>query len=276
MSSALITGASSGIGRATAERLAAAGWTVWAGVRELADGAAVASGHSTCPRPRPLELDVADEASIAGAFAQIEREGGLDAVVNNAGIGVAGPLELLTSEELRRQLEVNVIGQVAVTRAALPLLRRSDDPRIVFVGSVGGRIAFPFAGAYHASKFAIEAIGDALRVELAPEQIPVSIVEPAAISTAIWEKAQAKLAELRGRPGAERYLDRLDAFSARLQSADESGGDPDEVAATIEKALSEGSPGARYPVGASARLVGALKPLIPDPLLDKLTERIAK
>jgi NAD(P)-dependent dehydrogenase (short-subunit alcohol dehydrogenase family) len=274
LSSVLVTGASSGIGRATAERLEAAGWTVWAGVRELADGAEVAQGHST--RLRPLELDVADEGSIGSAIAELERQGGIDAVVNNAGIGVAGPLELLTSEELRRQLEVNVVGQVAVTRAVLPLLRRSEDPRIVFVGSIGGRIAFPFAGAYHASKYAIEALGDSLRVELEPEQIPVSIVEPPAISTAIWGKAEQKIAELRERAGAERYRERLDAFADRLRSADESGGDPDEVAATIEKALSADSPSARYPVGASARLVGALKPLVPDPLLDKLTARIAK
>jgi NAD(P)-dependent dehydrogenase (short-subunit alcohol dehydrogenase family) len=274
VSSVLVTGASSGIGRATAERLERAGWTVWAGVRDLADGSAVADGHSA--RLRPLELDVADEDSIATAFAEIERQGGIDAVVNNAGIGVAGPLELLTSEELREQLEVNVVGQLAVTRAALPLLRRADDPRIVFVGSIGGRIAFPFAGAYHASKYAIEALGDSLRVELEPEGIPVSIVEPPAISTAIWDKARDKLAQLRERPGAERYSERLNAFSKRLQSADESGGEPDEVATTIEKALTEDSPSARYPVGASARLVGALKPLIPDPLLDKLTARVAR
>lgn len=134
MSTALITGASTGIGRATALRLDRAGWTVWAGIRDHDDGTLLSDEASG--RLRPLELDVTDEGSIEAARAGIERAGGIDAVVNNAGVGIAGPLELLTPDELRRQLDVNVVGQVAVTRAVLGLLRAAEDPRIVFVGSI--------------------------------------------------------------------------------------------------------------------------------------------
>ena len=132
-------------------------------------------------------LDVSDDASIARALRRIER---LDAVVNNAGIGLPGPLEALPREDLRRQLEVNVLGQIAVTQAALPLIRAANG-RIVFVGSIGGVLASQFAGAYHASKFAIEAIADVWRQELDPEGIAVILIEPSTISTNIWDRAIA-------------------------------------------------------------------------------------
>ena len=251
----LVTGASTGIGRATASRLAANGGRVWAGVRNPDDAAEL----------RALGSPVALE--------RIGSEGGLDAVVNNAGIGVAGPLELLTDNELREQLEVNVVGQVAVARAALPLLRRSERPRLVFVGSVGGRLAFPFAGAYTASKHAIEAVADALRNELAEEGIGVSLVEPPSISTPIWDKARQRIAELRSRPGAEVYAARLDAFDGVLAGQNEHGGDPDEVAGVIERVLDSSSPGARYPVGVVAQVATRVRTLIPDRLFDALARR---
>jgi NAD(P)-dependent dehydrogenase (short-subunit alcohol dehydrogenase family) len=173
VSSVLVTGASTGIGAATAKRLAANESVAWAGVR---DSAAVAElDRLGNPKLRPIELDVTDAGSIDRGVERIAAEGGLDAVVNNAGIGVPGPLELLTADELREQLDVNVVGQLAVTRAALPLLRQAEQPKVLFVNSVGGRVDLPFAGAYNASKLALEACAEALRTELRDEGIAVCV-----------------------------------------------------------------------------------------------------
>ena len=271
----LITGASSGIGAATALHLDRCGMEVFAAVRALDDGEDALAGASD--RLRRIRLDVTDAGSIAEAMATVSEHvggAGLDGLVNNAGIGVPGPLELLSSEDLRRQLDVNVVGQVAVTQAALPLLRRAAG-RIVFVGSVGGRLASQFAAAYHASKFAMEAIADAWRQELDPEEIAVILIEPSAISTPIWDKAQERLDALLADadPRVARYRDRLQEFRESLRSADEHGKSPDDVAAVIEQALTEDSPDTRYVVGAAGKVATALRPLIPDRLADKLTER---
>src|SRR4051794_30196339 len=217
MTRVLITGASTGIGAATALRLDAAGMDAFAGVRELGDGDEALAGGSG--RLQQLALDVTDPASIAAAMDEL---GKLDGLVNNAGIGVPGPLEALPVEDLREQLEVNVVGQVAVTQAALPLLRTAGGGRIVFVGSIGGRLASQFAGPYHASKFAIEAIADVWRQELEPEDLSVVLIEPSTISTPIWEKAIERLDALMrdGDPRLARYHDRLIAFQDSLRAAD--------------------------------------------------------
>jgi NAD(P)-dependent dehydrogenase (short-subunit alcohol dehydrogenase family) len=254
----LITGASTGIGAATARHLLEQGMTVFAGVESEADQ--VPSGA------RRLVLDVGSDTSIASAFAGLDE---LHAVVNNAGIGVPGPLEALPLDQLRRQLDVNVGGQVAVTQAALPLIRRSGG-RIVFVGSVGGILASQFAGAYHASKFAIEAIADVWRQELDPEGIPVVLIEPAVISTPIWDKAIARLDALEV---PERYRERLSSFRDSLRSADEHGKDPADVAEVIAEALTSDKPDTRYVVGGAGKIATALRPLIPDRVADKLAER---
>ena len=226
-------------------------------------------------RLQQVTLDVTDEATIAAAMDEL---GKLDGLVNNAGIGVPGPLELLPVEDLREQLEVNVVGQVAVTQAALPLLRAAGSGRIVFVGSIGGRLASQFAGPYHASKFAIEAIADVWRQELEPEDLSVVLIEPSTISTPIWEKAIERLDSLLrdGDPRLARYRDRLTSFQESLRAADEHGQDPEEVAKTIEQALTERRPDTRYVVGASGRLATALRPLIPDRLADRLGEATAR
>ena len=172
----VVTGASSGIGRACALHLAALGLQVFAGVRRAEDGAALQAASSA--RLTPMLLDVADETSIRAATDTITAavgEAGLAGLVNNAGIGVAGPLEFLPLAEFRTQLEVNVTGQLAVTQALLPLLRQGRG-RIVNMGSIGGRIAAPFVGPYSASKFALEALTDALRMELRPWGLHVAIV----------------------------------------------------------------------------------------------------
>jgi NAD(P)-dependent dehydrogenase (short-subunit alcohol dehydrogenase family) len=259
----LITGASTGIGAATAQHLDAIGMEVIAGVREAGEAPAGL---------REVVLDVTDGDSIASAMAEVA--GRLDGLVNNAGIGVPGPLEVLPVDALREQLEVNVLGQVAVTQAALPLLREAGG-RIVFVGSVGGKLASQFAGAYHASKFAIEAIADVWRQELEPEELSVVLVEPSTISTPIWDRATARLDELLegADPRLARYRERLAGFRDTLQSADEHGQEPEAVAKAIEQALTDASPDTRYVVGASGKLATALRPLIPDRLADRLAER---
>jgi NAD(P)-dependent dehydrogenase (short-subunit alcohol dehydrogenase family) len=277
MSSFLVTGASSGIGAATALRLDADGHEVFAGVEESADTAALAAASA---RLRTVVLDVTLAASIDAAVDEVRSAlagRGLDGLVNNAGVGFPGPLEVLPLDDLRRQLEVNVIGQVATTQAMLPLVRQAAG-RVVFVGSVGGVLASQFAGAYHASKFAIEAIGDVWRQELEPEGIDVILIEPSVISTPIWSKAIDRLERLRQSPSPRMapYRDRLAAFAESLHSADEHGKSPDDVAEVIANALTTEKPDARYVVGAAGRLATALRPIVPDRVADKLAQRTAK
>jgi NAD(P)-dependent dehydrogenase (short-subunit alcohol dehydrogenase family) len=274
MASYLVTGASSGIGEATALRLDADGHEVLAAVEPDSDTAGLATASQ---RLSLLALDVTSPASIDAAVDEVTARlagRGLDGLVNNAGVGFPGPLELLALEDLRRQLEVNVIGQVAMTQAMLALVRQAGG-RIVFVGSVGGILASQFAGAYHASKFAIEAIGDVWRQELEPEGIEVILIEPSAISTPIWSKAIAYLDEMlrSSSPRMVRYRERLTAFRGSLHSADEHGKAPEDVAEVIAKALGARKPDARYVVGAAGRFATALRPLIRDRVADKLADR---
>lgn len=274
----LLTGASSGIGAATALALDRAGMTVFAAVRDPADAAPL--DRQSSDRLTLLRLDITDQKSIAAAVTTLEEQlggGGLDAVVNNAGEGIPGPLEILPLNQLREQFEVNVIGQVAVTQAVLPLLRRAHG-RIIFVGSIGGKIAVPLAGAYNASKYAMEAVADSWRQELAPDGIAVSLIEPAAMATPIWAKAAGRVDHLLDDPGPEtaRYRERLRSFQRTLRSQGKSGSSPSDVADTILRALTAEHPRNRYAVGASAKLVSALRPLIPDWLLDAVGRRITR
>ncbi|MCW2993181.1 MAG: family oxidoreductase [Conexibacter sp.] len=277
MSTYLITGASSGIGAATALALDAAGHDVFAGVEHAGDGRHTLAAASS--RLQEVVLDVTSQDAIGSVAAELGRRlagRGLDGVVNNAGVGFPAPLELLPLEDLRRLLEVNVVGQVAVTQAVLPLIREAGG-RVVFVGSVGGVLAAPFAGSYHASKFALEAIADVWRQELDPEELPVILIEPSAISTPIWDKAITYLDVLLAHdgPGVARYAERLRSFRESLRSADQHGKDAGDVAGTILEALTTEHPDTRYVVGASGKIATALRPLIPDRLADKLGERTA-
>jgi NAD(P)-dependent dehydrogenase (short-subunit alcohol dehydrogenase family) len=246
--SVLVTGASSGIGRASALRLAGAGWRVHGGVRTRADADALRE-HGI----EPVELDVTDAAQIAAAAEAVGAD--LHGLVANAGIAIAAPLEVVPLDELRRQLEVNVVGQVAVLQALLPALRRARG-RAVLMGSVGGRSALPFLGPYAASKHALEAFADVLRVELAPWDISVSIVEPASVQTAIWTKgadhAEAMRAELSGEASAL-YAERIARFR-QVALKRGPGIDPDVVAKAVEHALTSSRPRARYLVGRDAHL----------------------
>ena len=263
MRTALVTGASSGIGAACAVHLAAGGWRVFAGVRKEGDAPRVTE---------ELLLDVTDDDQIAQAAARI---GELDALVNNAGIAIAMPLEFIPLAELRRQLDVNVIGQVAVTQAFLPHLRRSRG-RIVFVGSIAGRSALPFLGAYAASKHALEAIADTLRVELKPFGVEVSIVEPGTIKTPIWTKSAEVADSLVGvAPAAlrELYGDRIAVFRRIAAERGAKGASPQDVARAVEAVLTRDRPSTRKLVGRDAKLRARVERL-PDRMRDSVYERL--
>ena len=272
----VVTGASTGIGEACALRLDAQGWRVFAGVRREQDGQALQRKASE--RMAPILLDVGDAASIAAAAENVAaavRAAGLTGLVNNAGIAVAAPLEFLPIPELRRQLEVNVIGQVAVTQAFLPLIRQGRG-RIVNIGSISGRIAAPFVGAYSASKFAMEALTDTLRVELRPWGLHVALVEPGGIATPIWERSIAAADEtlkLLPPQAMEYYGAAIPAVRAAAARTAKTGTPPVEVAKAVEHALSAARPKTRYLVGRGVRFRAAVIARLPDRLRDALIAR---
>ncbi|MBI5283504.1 MAG: SDR family oxidoreductase [Chloroflexi bacterium] len=275
----LITGASTGIGEACALRLDRAGFRVFAGVRKPADGDALRAEAS--PRLEPVLIDVTDQPSIDRARAEVTASlagQGLAGIVNNAGIAVAGPLEFVPLERLRQQLEVNVTGQVAVTQAFMPLIRAGRG-RVVFMGSVSGRISAPFFGPYSASKFALEAIADALRAELRPWRIHVAIVEPGSIATPIWEKGNATADELERTLTPEAHALYGGAIAALRAAVDETarrGIPADTVARSVEHALTSRRPKTRYLVGTDARIQAVLAAWVPDRLRDGLIARQLK
>jgi NAD(P)-dependent dehydrogenase (short-subunit alcohol dehydrogenase family) len=247
----LVTGASSGIGQACAVRLARSGWRVLAGVRNAGDAP---------DRTEELILDVTDPPSL-----ELER---LDGLVNNAGIAVPGPLEFLSPEELRRQLEVNVVGQLRVTQLVLPALREASG-RIVNIGSISGRSALPFMGPYAMSKFALEAMTDSMRLELRPWGIHVAIVEPGTIKTPMWTRERPD-------PSPEAlalYGKGLAAFRAFALKRSAGGAPAEAVAETVEHALTAERPRARYLVGRDAKLRAGVERL-PNRLRDRVYKRL--
>lgn len=260
----VITGASTGIGEACACRLERLGYTVFAGVRKAADGAALQSKCSD--RLRPIILDVTDAVSIERAAETVARAvggKGLAGLVNNAGIAVASPLEYLPPAELRRQLEVNVVGQLAVTQAFLPLLRKCHG-RIINMSSVSGLTALPMTGAYAASKFALEGLSDALRRELAAFKIPVSLIEPAGVATPIWEKSAGDFDNLAGNlPAAlEEHYGLMGEVTRKFAASAARHGLPVEmVADAVAEALTASRPKARYVVAKNPRMVKLLRVL---------------
>jgi NAD(P)-dependent dehydrogenase (short-subunit alcohol dehydrogenase family) len=230
MPSVLVTGASRGIGESIAARLAADGWDVFAGVRSDNDAHKI-KGESS--RITPVILDVTSSEHVAALGDSLPER--LDAVVNNAGVVVTGPMEAVASAELRRQLEVNVVGQVAVTQAVLSRLRRSHG-RIVFVSSLNGRVSFPLLGAYCASKFALEAVADALRMELKPWDIPVVIVEPAQTKTDMWHTADTSMERMAAAMTAEMrqlYAGHLPGLGKTIDRTRKTAVPPEKVAKVV-------------------------------------------
>jgi NAD(P)-dependent dehydrogenase (short-subunit alcohol dehydrogenase family) len=272
---ALITGASTGIGRATALRLARGGWTVLAGVRDPAAGESLAQDAAD-GRVVPVELDVTDPAQIAAAVELVREqtaEGGLDALVNNAGIGLGGPLELISPEDLRRQFDVNVFAQIAVTQALLPALRRAHG-RIVFISSIGGRVAMAFTAPYAASKHALEAFGDALRVELHTSHVQVALIEPGSVATPIWDKSRLEADRVSVPPELQAQYGHVPAAMDKvLEDTARRGVPPEQVAETIERALTAPRMRARYVVGRDAKAMLIAKRLLPDLVFDRLARR---
>jgi NAD(P)-dependent dehydrogenase (short-subunit alcohol dehydrogenase family) len=271
----LISGSSTGIGRACALRLDRARFRVFAGVRNRGDAESLEAAGSELLES--VILDVTDEATIAATRERIDQVTGgrLAGLVNNAGIGGGGPIEALELDGFRRQLEVNVTGQVAVTQAMLPMIRAARG-RVVFMASIGGRVALPFLAPYAASKHAIEAVGDSLRREMVPFGVQVSIVEPGAVATPIWDKGEDQAARIREQATAEQlqaYGAAIDRFEQLFVEAGREGIAPDRVAEVVEEALTAPRAKTRYLVGRDARLRAAVRRYLPDRILDRAIAR---
>jgi NAD(P)-dependent dehydrogenase (short-subunit alcohol dehydrogenase family) len=275
MSTFVITGSSTGIGEACTVRLARAGHRVIAGVRREVDGERLAAEHGSIV---PVLLDITDQTHIDALLALLDELGitALDGLVNNAGVVSGGPIEFLPLDEWRNHFEVNVVGQVGVTKALIPLLRRGHG-RVVFIGSLSGRVSTPLVGPYGASKHAIEAIAESLREELSPWEIAVSVVEPGAVRTPIWEKGRAFADDLEQRlpPEAhELYADAIDEIRRGIDSQERTGVPADDVAVAVERALTGRRPRYRYLVGRDAKAAGALERFLPDRAMAYVTRRL--
>lgn len=270
----VVSGASTGIGRAAAERLGRGGWRVLAGVRTDAAAAELDSLDGV----EAVRLDITDEASIAALAERLagEADAVLGGLVNNAGTAVGGPVECLPISEWRRQFETNFFGHVALTRALLPRLRR-DGGRIVFTSSVGGFSATPFLGPYNASKFAIEGLADSLRQEVAELGVRVSIVQPGATATQMIAGADATTQRALGYVGddAPEHYRRVGAAVGRAFSEvmPKNAVEPDVVAQAIEHALTAAAPRTRYRVGNDTRVQAVLSNLLGDRTFDRIKRR---
>jgi NAD(P)-dependent dehydrogenase (short-subunit alcohol dehydrogenase family) len=260
----LITGCSTGIGKATALHFARRGWVVYATARRLSDVGDLASAGC-----RTLTLDVTDESSMVAAVRAIEEaEGAVGVLVNNAGYSQSGAIESVPLERVRKQFETNVFGTIRMTQLVLPAMRRRRRGKIVNVGSMGGRFTFPGGGYYHATKYALEAITDALRFEVAGFGIDAILIEPGLIRTAFGESAGRSVEGWSGAPDA--YASFNETIARTTRAAYEGGpisrlgGGPETVARTIERAILAKKPKARYTVTASATLLLTIRKLLPD------------
>ena len=275
----VITGASSGIGAACARFLADKGFQVFAGVRDRRAGEVLADGRTS--RLIPIHLDVTDETSIRNSVDQVTRQlgdAGLTGLINNAGVAVGSPLEVIPIDQLRRQFEVNVFGLIAVTQAFLPLLRKGHG-RIVNMGSIAGRATIPVMGPYSASKFALEALTNALRLELQQWSIQVSIIEPGAVATPIWEKSIKAAKDLEARdnsPITVGYAELIMRIKETVEKAAERAIPPDAVVQAVVHALTSPRPRTRYLVGTDAKIRAWMVKWLPDRLNDRLLTWVLK
>jgi NAD(P)-dependent dehydrogenase (short-subunit alcohol dehydrogenase family) len=265
----VVTGASTGIGAACAQYLSERGFHVFAGVRKQADAEAITARGN--PHLEPLILDVTKAETVSSTVRTVKAftgSAGLAGLVNNAGVSYDEPLECVTIDDLRHQLEVNTIGPVAVAQAFLPMLREATG-RIVNVGSINGLVATPMSGPYSMSKFAIEAFSDCLRRELAPWAIHVALIEPGAIKTAIWDKATAHDWSTKAPPDQlALYGDAYSAFRKVLAKAKQGAVPCDKVSEAVLHALTASKPKTRYLVGSDAKLLARLAALCSDRTLD--------
>jgi NAD(P)-dependent dehydrogenase (short-subunit alcohol dehydrogenase family) len=260
----LVTGASSGIGEATARRMLARGWTVYVAARrtDRLSALAAAGAHA-------LSLDLTDDASISAAVRAVADRGGLSALVNNAGYGSYGAVEDVPLDEARRQFEVNLFGAARLIQLALPMLRRAERARVVNISSVGGKMHEPFGAWYHATKFALEGFSDCLRMELAPVGVGVVVVEPGGIRTEWGGIAHDSLV---ARSGAGVYARWARRHAGMLEAAQAARwlSEPDVVARAIERALTARRPKTRYAVGGGAKPLLLVRRLVSDRMFDRL------
>jgi NAD(P)-dependent dehydrogenase (short-subunit alcohol dehydrogenase family) len=273
MPSVVVTGASRGIGKAIVEHLAARGWDVVAGVRTQQDAETVTKLDPQ--RISSVILDITSAEDIAALKDSLPAR--LDAVVNNAGIAVGGAMETLTPDEWRKQLEINVIGQLAVTQAVLPKLRKSRG-RVLFISSVNGRISMPLIGAYAASKFALEAAADALRMELSPWQIPVVVIQPAQTDTDMWRTADSMVEELEAGltpVHRELYARHIAGMKKMIPTSQRIAVPTAKVCAVVEEALTARRPRARYIVGFGPKVQVALMSTMPTKVRDRVLRRVS-
>ncbi|MFN2467356.1 MAG: oxidoreductase [Gaiellaceae bacterium] len=272
----LVTGCSSGIGRATAQRLAGSGWTVYATARRL-ESIAELEEHGC----KLQALDVTDEGSMQAAVRTVEEvEGAVGVLVNNAGYSQSGAVETVPMDQVRRQFETNVFGLVRMAQLVLPGMRRQRWGRIVNLSSMGGKLTFPGGGFYHATKYAVEALSDALRFEVQGFGVDVVVIEPGLIKTGFADAAVGALGEATI-DGAAAPDDPYAAFNRAVAKSTAGvyegplgklGGEPETVAATIEKAITAKRPRTRYPVTPSAWLAMGQRRLLPDRAWDKVLE----
>lgn len=274
--SVVITGASTGIGRACALHFEQLGLHVFAAVRKQTDADNLQ--HDAAGKITPIFIDVTDQTTILAAAEQVStvlNGSGLTGLVNNAGIAVGGPLEFLPAAKLKSQFEINVFGQVAVTQAFLPQLR-SARGRVINMSSISGRVAMPFLGPYAASKFALEALNDSLRMELKPWGIEVVSIEPGAIKTPIWHKSVSEtqtLVDSLPQQAETLYGPALAYLKETISRTGESGIPAEEVAKVVAEALLSARPKTRYLVGRDAKIGALLARLLPDRWRDWLVAR---
>lgn len=269
----LVTGTSTGIGRATTLALARQGFDVLAGVRKEADGEAVKAlspEHVT-----PLLLDVTDQEAIASLPERVGPR--LAGLVNNAGLAHPGPLEFLDMDDVRYDIEVMLLAPLAITQALIPALRAARG-RVVMMGSIGGRSALPFLTPYNAAKFAMEGVSSGLRMELAPVGVQVALVEPGAVSTPIWTKgteAGDSLRDSMPEEGRRLYGDRIDRLRKAGLKSDKRGIAPEVVAEAVVHALTSPKPRTRYLVGTDAKIQARLRATLPDRAFERVISKVA-
>ena len=271
----LVSGASTGIGRATVAELVRGGFHVWAAVRSEADEEALRGEYGDAVGV--VRLDLTDGDSIEAAGRLVSAAGPLHGLVNNAGVALPGPLEHMPIDVFRRQIEINLVGQLALTQAMMPALRlargQGADARIVMIGSIGGRVAGPMLGAYHAAKFGLAGLTDSLRAELAPFGVRVILIEPGSVATPIWKRggvAADTLIEGLSAEAREQYGPQLAAARTSAAKTAARGIDPASAAAVIVKALTAPNPRPRQVIGRDARAAAVLARLLPYRLLYRL------
>ena len=262
----LVTGCSTGIGRATAERLADDGWNVHATARRL--DAIEDLGKRGC---KTGELDVTDEGSMEKAVAEVEKDGPIAALINNAGYSQSGAIETIPMESVRRQFETNVFGLMRMCQLVLPGMRGAGSGTIVNLSSMGGKLTFPGGGVYHATKHAVEALSDALRFEVKGFGIDVVVIEPGLITTEFGETAAGSLDEVDEHGPYAKFNANVAKTTAEAYEGGLArfGGGPDAVAAKIAKALLTRRPATRYKVTTSARVVMGMRGLMTDRMWDR-------